>query len=386
MSKLTDHAAPGQALGYYFQLERALSWLSKADAGATVGIETEDDVVLTLISGEKIYEQDKSSTSSYPFHPSRKDFWKTLNIWLTAIKEGAIDIYQSSFYMVTNKVDDKALAKEIGDAQQENEIIECINKIREAGKSPSETTKTMVNSVLSFTDKELAALISKINYADGSKVFGTTLREQLISDLHLDNDEFAEGIINELYGWVYSQVVDAWRERKLGLVERDAFIRQKNNAIKTRTEQLFNDSVIDVSKVGIGDTEAERGSGYVRQLQIINCTDDEIIDAIHDYIRSSIRKTYLSQKGYCTPNQLKEMEKQLAKRWKHISKRLVIENKKNNHCHEDLGQLILLETLNENVKIGSVQTTDYVLSNGTYHYLANSLVVGWHPDYTKLLS
>jgi len=185
---------------------------------------------------------------------------------------------------------------------------------------------------------------------------------------------------------VYSQVVDAWRERKLGLVERDAFIRQKNNAIKTRTEQLFNDSVIDVSKVGIGDTEAERGSGYVRQLQIINCTDDEIIDAIHDYIRSSIRKTYLSQKGYCTPNQLKEMEKQLAKRWKHISKRLVIENKKNNHCHEDLGQLILLETLNENVKIGSVQTTDYVLSNGTYHYLANSLVVGWHPDYTKLLS
>ncbi len=288
--------------------------------------------------------------------------------------------------MVTNKVDDKALAKEIGDAQQENEIIECINKIREAGKSPSETTKTMVNSVLSFTDKELAALISKINYADGSKVFGTTLREQLISDLHLDNDEFAEGIINELYGWVYSQVVDAWRERKLGLVERDAFIRQKNNAIKTRTEQLFNDSVIDVSKVGIGDTEAERGSGYVRQLQIINCTDDEIIDAIHDYIRSSIRKTYLSQKGYCTPNQLKEMEKQLAKRWKHISKRLVIENKKNNHCHEDLGQLILLETLNENVKIGSVQTTDYVLSNGTYHYLANSLVVGWHPDYTKLLS
>lgn len=279
MSKLTDHAAPGQALGYYFQLERALSWLSKADAGATVGIETEDDVVLTLISGEKIYEQDKSSTSSYPFHPSRKDFWKTLNIWLTAIKEGAIDIYQSSFYMVTNKVDDKALAKEIGDAQQENEIIECINKIREAGKSPSETTKTMVNSVLSFTDKELAALISKINYADGSKVFGTTLREQLISDLHLDNDEFAEGIINELYGWVYSQVVDAWRERKLGLVERDAFIRQKNNAIKTRTEQLFNDSVIDVSKVGIGDTEAERGSGYVRQLQIINCTDDEIIDA-----------------------------------------------------------------------------------------------------------
>ena len=106
MDGLQKHTASGQALGYFFQLERAMSWLAKSPIGSVVGIETEDDVVVKLLNGESIYEQDKSSTSStFPFSINRKDFWNTLNIWLSGLSSGEIrKNLEHSFYMVTNKI------------------------------------------------------------------------------------------------------------------------------------------------------------------------------------------------------------------------------------------------------------------------------------------
>jgi len=46
MTSLQTHTASGQALGYFFQLERALYWLTKAPADSLIGIETEDDVAV----------------------------------------------------------------------------------------------------------------------------------------------------------------------------------------------------------------------------------------------------------------------------------------------------------------------------------------------------
>ena len=55
-----SHSAPGPSAGYGYQIERALYWLARSPAGATVGIETDDDVAIRngTIS---LLEQDKHS-------------------------------------------------------------------------------------------------------------------------------------------------------------------------------------------------------------------------------------------------------------------------------------------------------------------------------------
>lgn len=56
-----SHVAAGPMAGYLFQPIRALYWLMKVPRGATVGVETEDDVAVLLKGGRKTYEQDRSS-------------------------------------------------------------------------------------------------------------------------------------------------------------------------------------------------------------------------------------------------------------------------------------------------------------------------------------
>ena len=89
---MTSHTAPGQAAGYMFQPERALYWLATSPA-LTVGIETEDDVVVHLQNGSSVREQDKSTISGrVPFGDRSKDLWNTLGIWVDAASAKQIDL------------------------------------------------------------------------------------------------------------------------------------------------------------------------------------------------------------------------------------------------------------------------------------------------------
>ncbi|SKC06472.1 hypothetical protein SAMN05660841_03964 [Sphingobacterium nematocida] len=75
--------ASGTILGYLYQFERALFWLSIKDIDF-VSLETEDDVVVALENNpiSKIFEQDKHSISaSNPFSDKNVNLWKTFEIW-----------------------------------------------------------------------------------------------------------------------------------------------------------------------------------------------------------------------------------------------------------------------------------------------------------------
>ena len=58
------HGADGSILGFLYQIERALLWLSASPDDAVVGIEVDEDITVRLTQGEEIhtiYEQAKHS-------------------------------------------------------------------------------------------------------------------------------------------------------------------------------------------------------------------------------------------------------------------------------------------------------------------------------------
>ncbi len=83
---IKKHSAPGQMLGYLYQIDRALLWLSMCPPNSVVSIETDDDIVIDIKNGKKInqiFEQDKSSIGKRnPFSDKSKDLWKTSKIQL----------------------------------------------------------------------------------------------------------------------------------------------------------------------------------------------------------------------------------------------------------------------------------------------------------------
>ena len=101
------HSADGSILGFLYQIERALQWLSSSDLTAFVGVEVDDDITIKLINGddiETIYEQAKhSQTSRIPYADRSIDLWKTLSIWIEAVTSNKINIEHSLLSFLTNK-------------------------------------------------------------------------------------------------------------------------------------------------------------------------------------------------------------------------------------------------------------------------------------------
>lgn len=66
---LDRHTAAGPAAGFAYQFERALNWLSQQNAGASIGIETADDIEVRDSDATSVLEQDKFSVveNTQPF-------------------------------------------------------------------------------------------------------------------------------------------------------------------------------------------------------------------------------------------------------------------------------------------------------------------------------
>lgn len=386
MSTLATHTASGQALGYFFQLERALSWISQSPAGSIVGIETEDDVVVTLLSGEKILEQDKSSLTSHPFIPSRIDLWKTLYIWQDAVKNSEIDIKNTTLYLVTNKTSPSSLAEKLAKAKTEDEIEECIKTLKEKASTLTGETKKFADNALSFNIDVLQQVIKKIEYKAGEGIFGENLRTKLYSDLQLDvkSKDLNDSLISELLGWLFIQVTSAWREKRAALINRDDFIREKITIQTTQRQRVIDEIIIEIGQIPKGEERKQWDYNYVKQLKEIHCDSDEIMKAIHDYLNAVAKRTKLAFEGYLTIHQLDDLDKRLLERWDAIFK--LAQLKYNTSSDEHRGKICYLETINCETSIGNYPLRNHFLVNGSYHSLSNDLKVGWHPQYKVLMS
>jgi hypothetical protein len=380
----TNHSAPGQALGYYFQLERALSWLSKSPTGSVVGIETEDDVAVLLLSGQKILEQDKSSVDSYPFIPSKKDLWKTLNIWLGGIKADDIDVNQTTFYLVTNKTNTSSIANVIGEAIDDDAVDKAYDQlIALADAQNGEEVLKHITLFKTYTPTEVKKLIKKIKYEDGDGVFGETLRSAVIGDLQLDIDEYTDGVVDEILGWLFKSVTEAWRKNVPAKINRDDFIRHKNKAIQSRKTLIINKLIYEIGDLTSEHYEAEQSNVYVQQLKLINKAERDIKNAIFECLASVYARTILPEKGYLTETELKEFDENLRTHWKNTFDKTAAL-----YSHlpeENVGIAIFADTMNNQVKLNGFDGVNAKLNSGSLHTMADNKTVGWHPKYEDLL-
>jgi len=386
MPPLSDHTAPGQALGYFFQLERALSWLAKAPSDSIIGIEAEDDVVVKLLNGESIYEQDKSSISTHPFLPSRKDLWKTLLIWVEAIENNEIDLNNSFFFLVTNKPGQKSLAAILSSAKNEAQIVQALSILKEKGAKTTGEVKVLVEKLLSYPDTMLKDLIKRISFQSGTNVYGEGLRTKLESDLQLDMEtkEQNTSIIRELFGWVFDQTVKAWRDKKPAFIDRNSFHREKINIITNYRQTVINEMMITLGEIPSNEQRAQWKNRYVQQLKLINCEQDDIYTAIHHYINSVAQRTTLARRGYLTIKQLEELDRNLEEHWRNIFRSRLKSHQ--SLPPEDIGQIIYFDTTNYDTMVGRYVLKSHFITKGSFHSLADKMKVGWHPDFQTRFS
>ncbi len=387
---LENHSAPGPAAGYAFEFERALYWLARSPAGFSIGIETDDDVAVSHQDGSRTLEQNKHSIreDAEPFGDRSKDLWNTLSIWVTALEEGELDGGKTQFLMVTNKTLPDCIAKRISSAKTKDEITACIQELKLVAVKPSETIRAYAEKVLAATSEpHLYTVIKNSELVDAaSGASGLELRRLTIAELPIPEwfTKDAESITNELLGWVKAQVLAMWQTGQPAWILRDSFVTQFHAVLNRRKRQQTRERAANLIPVIDDQLGKEKGRVFVKQIYLVTDEDSRVDEAIREFLRCRIEKSRLSADGNITDQDWNDFQESLKTRWSKIFSLYKRINRA--EPEEDIGFKVLCETTDgHRERLAGVETEQVYLTAGTYHRLADQLIVGWHPRYVDLV-
>ncbi|MFN7997640.1 MAG: ABC-three component system protein [Bryobacteraceae bacterium] len=385
------HSAEGPAAAFVYQFERALNWLARKSAGCSIGIETGDDISVRDIDGTELFEQDKHvlSDGAQPFGDRSVGLWKTLSIWLELCGKRSGQIKDStSFLFVTNTHVPPCIARRLADAQVGEAVDDCVAELHRAGQDPPQHIAQYVCRVLKPEYSALLReIIAKADLADTScQTNWPDLRKSTIAHLQLPAScsDMSESITNELSGWLSSTVITLWRNGQPGWIERDHFVNEMHAVIDRRKREIRRERaelLIPVTDENVG---RELRRPFVRQLHLITDDDDAVAIAIREFIRCNTEKSRLSKEGNITDDDWLAFEATLIARWNKIRSRI---KRMRQGCDERMAGFELFAETTENYRerLAGMDTEQVYLTSGTYHRLADSLTVGWHPRFEELM-
>ncbi|NJD78857.1 MAG: hypothetical protein FIB08_17475 [Candidatus Methanoperedens sp.] len=314
---------------------------------------------------------------------------------MKAIIEEDIDLGNTEFHLVTNKIlSPRSFLKKIANAKDNNGIDECIKELRDLGRSPPPGLAHLIQSVLSYNDQTLKDLIQRIYVTDGTdSSHGQQLKEKIASNLQIPSNVSTNDVILFLLGWLHKTSMELWEKQQPAWITKEAFNNQMFRIVERLRNRAFRETAKDLLPVSEEDRKAHKGRIFVMQLlQIaIDENNEQLIEAIDDFIRCSLELIRLSTEGNITERDIKEFEGHLVDRWKKIfalhkrqMQRMQRTPSDDRKAAEETGYEIFHESTNHREPLACQQTEEYYLTSGYYHRLADSLEVGWHPDFREI--
>ena len=398
---LTDHLAAGSTAGSFFQAERALHWLAHSDQAARVGIEVLDDVAVITGDGLVILEQDKSSVGTgAPLGNRSRNLWNTFATWFEAVRDGDVDLDQTRFFLTTNKQLGDCWVRTLQSAERNTDCMrELAAKLRRLGVEPTETLAPFVTRALAFSDDEIADVLQRTWVEDAStSSSGTALRATVAQRLHLPPGCDPERVLDSLLGWIVSATLSLIRSGKAAWLEVSGFNRQLFEIENAFTDRKFRETAASLLKVTEVERAREMGRLFVEQIRLLEFDEEgeQIIEAIDDFLRCQEQMTRFAQEGNITEEDVRRFQDSLQQRWQMIFRRNCRGASRSgdptDERHVQTGQDVFQETLEHRENLANQPTTQYYLTRGSYHKLADERlddgtpVVGWHPNFAERLA
>jgi hypothetical protein len=381
--------APGQLYGFSVQITRSVAHLLQAKEGESVSVEHLDDVA-TESADTAILEQDKSGLAHNPVADRSVELWKTLRNWVKAIRSGALKtntkfvLYVAqdhhggiidNIHRVTTRADADAVVQSL-----RKQFWGSAPKFAKRSTLPAELAEH-VNDVLNATDDVLAHLFTNLTLENGTGSPNDDLHS-LIAAKAISEDK-REQVLTHLLGWAKRTIDKLIEKKEPAVIPWEDFHKQLVGAAKKFDR---SDAVLASTPAALSQAEIEkelRARTYVRQLQAVQCDESTLVRAVNDFLRSAVDRTRWSEQGDVLEGSFGEFEDQLERAWDSQRKRVNIEQK--NAEEEDRGQLLYANCSGLQVRLQGMDVPSHFVP-GSFHTLADSLRVGWHPRYREVLT
>jgi hypothetical protein len=342
-------------------------------------MEIHGDVATVCSNGSIFAEEDKSSIRTNPVTDKSVELWKTLSNWVDAVQSGELDPALTTFILYKNRRGLKGLAEVFSSA---NTRAEAMASVAQATKKLASITAAheiwpFYKNAVMDNKEVLVEIIQKfiLDSGDGAG-YGDVEKEVVKKHVPLSQ---IKTLVANINGWLVRLVAERISANLGARISWEEFDCEfKVHFSRARRLELIDFALISPpSDVDI-DLHINVRPTFLRQIELINGSDDEIFDAVNDYLRAKINRQRWIEDELIDEQLAAGFEESLTQFWLNANKKVAITNR--TLSKEDCGQLLLSECLVRQEMLRGEHPPRCTIA-GTYHALADRPTLGWHADW-----
>jgi hypothetical protein len=382
-----SHEASASATGYLYQCRIALLMGLRAiplNANLSVSIERFDDVAFDKSGTPAELIQTKHHIAkSGNLTDASSDLWKTLLIWMKAVKEDVELPFRTEFFLMTTGSAPTGSAtsylRAIKNERDENQADQVLLTV--TSKSTNAEHAEAYGMYSAFSKEVRLSLLRAITVLDNAPNISDVIEEIRQILYHAAPKDQLVYLVERLEGWWFGRVVAALTGKKsisvLDIDQRIDELREefKRNALPVDVKgSLPSPEVI---------AELDRRP-FVQQLRRIRIGTSRIEFAIRDYYRAFEQRSRWLRQDLLVDGELERYEQDLKEAWEPRFQSVV--DSLPTPCASDLkiaGGQKIFQWAEQEADFPLRSVRERFLTHGSFHILANRKAVGWHPDFQE---
>ena len=391
------HAAEGAALGFYFQSLHALRGiLEQPHDDAAVCLERLDDVEF-VSNGEPLLVQLKHSMSEKPAAVTlaSRALWRTFKAWIDVLPKVVLEATRFQLVTVasldaegvlgsllTESADRESLHVKL--LQEARRVVDAHEAAKHAGTPPHADRVGGCMAFLQLDEDTRRSLLSKITVRPGR------------SNITAISGEIADCLVNfppQQRPVLCTRLIEWWDLQVIFTLcgKRERFITKLEVQLKIAelAGEIERDELLPDFETALLPTDHVPDSMLTRQIELVGGTPSDVRLAVREEWRArSQRHKWISER-LDMASRIVKYDSLLQERWQDKHERMCEECGEEEETHKrQCGHQLLrwsYDLAHTEVRPFAPNWSATYYVRGSYQVLAIDLLVGWHPDFRRLL-
>ena len=301
---------------------------------------------------------------------------------MDAVNGKTLSVSKTKFILYCNHSVRGGIVTRFSDATNQQEAQAAIDYARKTlgGMAKGHETWKYYDSVINKNEALLREIVQNFELQLGSAVSYDEVRDE-IRRKHVSATQ-VEFFLDSLNGWLQQVITTKIAAGELPAIKWEDY----DHCFLTLCERLRTRELIDFTlqyppKQETVQDQVRRRPIYVEQLDKVNVSDDDILEAVIDYLKADVNRTKWIDDEIIDESVATDFESRLMAFWKNQMQGLKITQK--DSTEEERGRLLLTQCKSRSETIRGMTPPASTIP-GTYHALADKPVLGWHTDWKDL--
>lgn len=383
---MASHNAAGQMVGYLYQVRYALNLLlGSDDPDYQISLEKFDDIAFEKDGTPIQLVQTKHHTMPASLNDSSVDLWRTINAWIDAVLNHTISLNNTDLVIVTTaSIPTDSAMEAVGKGEYQ---IAFDRLSAAASDNNSKTNKRYYDKYHQISHALQIDIIKRIKIISASSDIVDVKKDIEKKLKYSCKPEHLAMVTERIEGWWFQECVRA-------LISNDLVIttqRQLHAKIYEIVRQ-YNDDNLPIEFWDLDEIEESKLDPkdriFIEQLRLLQYRSKTLFLAIQDYYRAAMQRSSWLRNGHIYVNDLDTYERRLKDAWLHafaeMEEELLDYGIPTEQEKIDKGKALYSKIMDKDIRIRAGVDAPFVMK-GTYHFLANSLTIGWHVDFFEKL-